>query len=739
MHESVNDPLVGTVVDDRYRVLSRIARGGMSTVYLATDLRLDRNVALKVLYPHLAADRGFLDRFEREAKSAARLSHPHVVGVLDQGFAENLAYLVMEYVPGKTLRELLETRTRLSPRLALALLDAVVDGLAAAHDAGLIHRDVKPENVLLADNGSIKIADFGLARAVSTSTNTGTLVGTVAYLAPELVTGTGADERSDVYSAGIMLYEMLTGVQPFTGTVPIQVAFQHVHSTVPAPSETCPGLAADLDELVQWCTAPDPDNRPVNGRALLGELRHIRTSLTDDQLDFQCPDPGPRTGGEQDGTTGRLPGGSGTPEGAGPDATTALPRPAGATEVMSASARGTADAGTYPTEVISRSGTRTTVFPAGSRGGSGSLPPAGTDGSGGTGGPGGPGGSDEYDPDGEAAQQAAPGGRAERRQARREYKALARRSSRDAHRPEVSLRRGRPGRRGALLAVLAVLLIAAAVFTGWFFGRGPGAVVSVPDVANVSREAAGALLSGEGLKYTTNEIHDEMVAAGLAVGTDPDAPAEVRRYQPVTLLISKGPELFDVPNVVQRTLEAAGENITDAGLSVGAVTEEHSETVDAGKVISQFPAPDTQLRRDSAVNMVVSLGPAPVEVPSVVGKTEDEAVQLLEEAGLTAEVLPDRVNSPDIQDGSVAAQTPASGLADRGSTVTLTVSKGPVMVQVPNVVRQSPDSARAQLEDLGFQVQISELLGGLLGIVQSQDPSGGSMAPEGSVITLRVV
>ena len=729
MHESGNDPLVGTVVDDRYRVLSRIARGGMSTVYLATDLRLDRDVALKVLYPHLAADRGFLDRFEREAKSAARLSHPHVVGVLDQGFADNLAYLVMEYVPGKTLRELLEARTRLTPRLALALLDAVVDGLAEAHDAGMIHRDVKPENVLLADNGSIKISDFGLARAVSTSTNTGTLVGTVAYLAPELVTGTGADERSDVYSAGIMLYEMLTGRQPFTGTAPIQIAFQHVHSTVPAPSAACPGLASDLDELVRWCTDPDPDNRPVDGKALLGELRHIRTSLTDEQLDFHCPEPA----GQQ------RPSASGATEALDADAATALPRPpAGATEVISpAGAAAAAGTGAYPTEVIRRSDNATTVFPSGG---------------GGTGdrhfGPADPGGYPAGDPDGEhpgdddahgGSERPVAGSRADRRQARREAKAVERRSSRDAHRPEVSLRRGRPRRRGALLLVLSVLLIAAAIFTGWFFGRGPGAVVTVPDVANVSREAAGALLRGEGLQYSTSEIHDEIVAAGLAVGTDPDAPAEIRRFQPVTLLISKGPELFDVPNVVQRTAEAASENITDAGLSVGAVTEEYSETVDAGTVISQFPAPDTQLRRDTAVNIVVSLGPAPVEVPSVVGKSEDEAVALLEDAGLTAEVLPEQVNSRDIPAGAVAVQTPASGLVERGSPVTLTVSKGPVMVQVPSVVRQSPDEARAQLEGLGFQVQINELLGGLLGIVQSQDPSGGSMAPEGSVVTLRVV
>ncbi|MBP3036865.1 PASTA domain-containing protein [Arthrobacter sp. zg-ZUI100] len=721
MHEPVNDPFVGSVVDERYLVLSRIARGGMSTVYLATDQRLDRNVALKVLDPHLAADRGFLGRFEREAKSAARLSHPHVVGVLDQGFSDNLAYLVMEYVPGKTLRELLETRTRLTPRLALALLDAVVDGLAAAHDAGLIHRDVKPENVLLADNGSIKIADFGLARAVSTSTNTGTLVGTVAYLAPELVTGTGADERSDVYSVGIMLYEMLTGRQPFTGTAPIQVAFQHVHSTVPAPSVACPGLAEDLDELVQWCTAPEPDNRPVNGRALLGELRHIRTSLSDEQLDFHCPEP---AGGEA-GT------GSNATEAMDSAATTALPRPpSGATEVLSAA--GATErvqdqgAGSYPTEVIRRTDNATSVFPGYAGGAAGTEYDDGAAG---------------YDdgahhPSGDAV---APASRAERRQARRDLKAEQRRDTRDAHRPEVSLRGGRPRRRGALLVVLAVLLVAAALFTGWFFGRGPGAVVAIPDVANVSEEAAQALLSGEGLRYSTNEIHDEVVAAGLAVGTDPDAPGEIRRYQPLTLLISKGPELFDVPNVVQRTVEAGSENITDAGLTVGAVTEEHSETVETGKIISQFPAPDTQLRRDTAVNLVVSLGPAPVQVPSVVGKTQDEAVQLLENAGLTADVLPAQVNSREIPAGSVAVQAPASGLVERGSAVALTISKGPVMVSVPNVVRQSPDEARAQLEGLGFQVQISELLGGLLGIVQSQDPSGGSTAPEGSVINLRVV
>ncbi|MCC3299170.1 Stk1 family PASTA domain-containing Ser/Thr kinase [Arthrobacter caoxuetaonis] len=692
----MNDPLLETLVDGRYQVRSRIARGGMSTVYLATDTRLDRDVALKVLYPHLAADRGFLDRFEREAKSAARLSHPHVVGVLDQGIEGSLAYLVMEYVPGRTLRDVLNERTVLTPRLALAMMDAVVDGLAAAHEAGLVHRDVKPENVLLAGSGAIKIADFGLARAVTTSTNTGTLVGTVAYLAPELVTGAGADARSDIYSAGIMLYEMLTGVQPFTGEVPIQVAFAHVHSTVPAPSALCPGLAQDLDELVQWCTAQDPEERPVDGSALLGELRHIRTSLTDEQLDFHAP-----------GTTApQLPGQT--------DATTVVRPPSGATEVLR---RTEAVGRTEPnaTEILQRADNATTVLST--AGHQEQDQDAGYD--------------DEGDED-----YVSP--RAGRRQARRDFKARQKQSSRDAQRPEVSLRSGRPRRRGVLLALLLTLLVAAAAFAGWFFGAGPGALVAVPDVSNTSVEAAGARLGEEGLRYTTDEVYDEVVAAGLAIGTEPGAAEEIRRFQPVTLLVSRGPELFAVPNVIQRTQEDAGEQLTDAGLGVGTVTEEFSEDIPAGQVLAQVPAADAELRRGTPVDLTVSKGPAPVEVPAVAGLSQDEAVKRIEAAGLEAAVEPERVNSRDIAKGSVAVQSPEGGLLERGGTVTLTISDGPRMVQVPSYVGKQADTARKELEDLGFEVQVNEILGGFFGTVRAQDPSGGT-APEGAVITLTVV
>ncbi|MCU1547758.1 MAG: serine/threonine-protein kinase, partial [Arthrobacter sp.] len=289
MQEYASDPLVGTLVDNRYLIQSKLARGGMSTVYLALDQRLERGVALKVMHPHMAGDPQFLDRLGREAKAAARLSHPHVVGVLDQGEDGRIAYLVMEYIKGHTLRDVLNERGALSPRLALALIDPVVEGLGAAHAAGLLHRDIKPENVLIAEDGRIKLGDFGLARAISTSTSTGALIGTVAYLSPELVLGKQADARSDIYSIGIMLYEMLTGRQPFDGDVPIQVAYQHVNSSVSAPSVLVPGLAAEVDELVQWCTANDPDQRPVDGNALLSELRHIRTNLNDAELDLQPP------------------------------------------------------------------------------------------------------------------------------------------------------------------------------------------------------------------------------------------------------------------------------------------------------------------------------------------------------------------------------------------------------------------------------------------------------------------
>ncbi|MFY9891531.1 MAG: protein kinase, partial [Streptosporangiaceae bacterium] len=272
---------IGQLLDGRYLVESQIARGGMATVYLAQDVRLERTVALKIAHPELARDQGFVARFISEARSVARLSSPNVVAVFDQGSTGDLHYIAMEYVPGPTLRELLAARGRLNPREALDIIERVLAGLAAAHEAGIIHRDVKPENVLLGNGTSVKVADFGLARAAAgvSNTRTGMLIGTAAYLAPEQVASNSADQRSDVYAAGVMLFEMLTGVQPHTGESPLAVAYKHVNAIVPAPSSVAADLPPALDALVALATSRDPELRPSDARHYLRAIAEVRRGM----------------------------------------------------------------------------------------------------------------------------------------------------------------------------------------------------------------------------------------------------------------------------------------------------------------------------------------------------------------------------------------------------------------------------------------------------------------------------
>lgn len=299
---TLDDPLIGALLDGRYRVDRRIAVGGMATVYQGTDTRLDRVVALKVMHPSLAADAGgeFTGRFIREAKAVARLSHPNVVNVFDQGADGRAVFLAMEYVPGRTLRDLLRDRGALSPRAALDILEPVLAALGAAHRAGLVHRDVKPENVLITDNGMVKVADFGLVRlltgtdgagdAVTSTTSTGTVLGTVSYLAPEQVRQDGpTDQRVDVYAAGILLYEMLTGAKPHTGENAVQVIYRHLSEDVPPPSLAAPGVGRELDAIVAAATARDPQARPWDAVELLAALQRARRTLTPAQLDAEPP------------------------------------------------------------------------------------------------------------------------------------------------------------------------------------------------------------------------------------------------------------------------------------------------------------------------------------------------------------------------------------------------------------------------------------------------------------------
>ncbi|WP_426986633.1 Stk1 family PASTA domain-containing Ser/Thr kinase [Pseudarthrobacter sp. Y6] len=693
MQEQVSDRLVGTLVDNRYAVRSKLARGGMSTVYLATDLRLERDVALKVLHPHLATDETFLDRLGREAKAAAKLSHTHVVGVLDQGNDGQTAYLVMEHIKGHTLRDVIRSKGALPPRLALALIDPVVQGLGAAHAAGLIHRDVKPENVLIADDGRIKIGDFGLARAVTTSTSTGTLIGTVGYLSPELVLGKQADTRSDIYSVGIMLYEMLTGQQPYDGEVPIQVAYKHVNETVGPPSALVPGLAAEVDELVQWCTANDPENRPVDGNALLQELRHIRTNLTDAELDLIAPAAAP--GGQQNPTE-------------------IIARTNNPTAVMSSFSRPQPQHpphALYPPDADYRPGEQyrpeLQYRP-----------------------------QTQYGPDDQdAAPAAVPlSKRARRRLDKEDEKAR----SRAAATPVRSLREGNPRRRGVLWVVVLVVIALLATGAGWFFGMGPGSPGTIPAIANKSVAQAQQLLSEAGFQSRMIDVFDDDVPSGLVVGSEPTAGTETRKFQPVSLFVSKGPQLFELPKLTGGTLDDAKNALNKAGMALGTVAEQFDDAVAVGVVLAQDPAAATPARHGTPVNFLVSKGPQPIPVPSVVGLEENAAVDAIEAAGLKADVAKDEVNDPKVPKGSVAAQSPATGTLTKGGTVTLTISDGPKLVDVPSFIGKQAKEAEEALRALGFEVRVNNILGGFFGTVRDQDPVKKKV-PEGSVVTLTVV
>ncbi|MEV4555909.1 Stk1 family PASTA domain-containing Ser/Thr kinase [Kitasatospora sp. NPDC049285] len=291
----LNDPLIGALLDGRYRVEQLVAVGGMSTVYRGTDTRLDRTVALKVMQPSLVGDAAFTARFIREAKAVARLAHPNVVNVLDQGADARAVFMALEYVPGRNLRDVLRDRGALSVRAALDILEPVLAALGAAHRADLVHRDVKPENVLITDTGLVKVADFGLVRILTgqdaaPSTEPNQLLGTVSYLAPELISREVApDQRVDVYAAGILLYEMLTGAKPHTGLNAGEVLYRHLHEDVPPPSRTAPAVGPELDAIVAAATARDPQRRPWDAVELLAALQRARRALGPAQLNAEPP------------------------------------------------------------------------------------------------------------------------------------------------------------------------------------------------------------------------------------------------------------------------------------------------------------------------------------------------------------------------------------------------------------------------------------------------------------------
>ncbi|WP_079063362.1 Stk1 family PASTA domain-containing Ser/Thr kinase [Peterkaempfera griseoplana] len=644
MDTTLHDPLIGALLDGRYRVEQRLAVGGMATVYRGTDTRLDRVLALKVMHPALAADSEFTSRFIREAKAVARLAHPNVVNVFDQGADGSCVFLAMEYVPGCTLRDVLRDRGALSIRAALDILEPVLAALGAAHRAGLVHRDVKPENVLITEGGLVKVADFGLVRTVSADTaSTGstpmrTVIGSVSYLSPEQIRQQPADPRSDVYACGIVLYEMLTGRKPHSGDSPTQVIYRHLNEDVPPPSLAVPGLPGELDTVVAGATARDPGRRPYDAVELLAALQRLRRSLTPAQLDAEPP------------ASTRS-----TPQYSTSEATTMLPA---------------VPAGDAPE--------RTSVL---------ELP------------------SDLVMPQSRPYDEPAVFAEPAPRRSRRGLVTVA-----------------------ALTALAVVVGLATWLLSGALY-------TTTPSVLGLTRQAAAARLDSAGLTADFTESFSETVPPGQVIESDPGPGSRARKDDPVTVVLSRGPERIAVPAVAGKSLEAARKLLTDAGLAPGTTTADFSDAIPQGSVISARPSVGSRLARETPVSLVVSKGPAPLPVPQVVGEPVDEAQQDLTDQGFAVRISPDQVFSDTVEAGSVASQNPAER-AGPGATVTLTVSKGPQLFPVPDVRGHSEEEATALLQQAGFQVRAVRLNPFGSPTVRNQSPGGGDQKPKGSTITI---
>ena len=634
MSTAVSDPLVGRLLDGRYEIVRRIARGGMATVYEASDIRLDRTVAVKVMHPGLAEDRDFVARFIREARSAARLSHPNVVAVFDQGTDDGNVYLAMEYVPGRTVRDVLRDRGRLSLRDALAIVEPALAALDAAHRAGLVHRDVKPENVLIADDGRVKVADFGLARAVASASTTVALIGTAAYLAPEQVERGVADPRSDVYAAGILLFELLTGRKPFTGENPIQVAYAHVHHDVPAPSALLPGVPAGVDQLVLSTTRRDPYQRPADAGAMLAATLRVHQSLSDAELDrlTVAPVGDPRFGAATDRTV-----------------------------------------------VLNRA-----------RGGA--------------------------DPTGRTDTVVAP------------------RDPADPYAPPEFLRHRRRGRL-LLATVLAMTLLASGA--AWWLGS--GRYVAAPSLIEMDRRTAVATAQQAGLsvQFAHTGAFDERIPHDRVVRTDPKPGHRIARHGVIVAVLSMGPERYAVPKLAGLRQDDAQRALRATHLSVGAISYRYDAEVGKGRVLRSNPGRGQRLKRDAAVALVISKGAQPVALPNVIGQQVDQATNTLSGRGF-------RVSRRDRYDdqvppGLVMNQDPTTSTAPRGSTVTLVVSRGPQLFNVPSVVGRKLKVAQQMLTVAGFQARVLVNFPGGPDRVVSQSPPGGSQRPKRSTVILTAI
>ncbi|HEV3475243.1 MAG TPA: Stk1 family PASTA domain-containing Ser/Thr kinase, partial [Actinomycetota bacterium] len=610
--------MIETTVDGRYQILARVAAGGMGEVYRAHDPVLGREVALKILHTSLADDPGFIDRFRREARSAAMLSHPNIVGIHDWGETQGTYFMVMEFVRGPNLRALLLRDGSLQPAQAAEIVSDVLSALEHAHRQGIVHRDIKPENVMIrAADGTVKVADFGLARAFADSRVSqapGTVTGTVQYLAPEQIEGMPADPRTDLYATGIVLYELLTGTVPFTGETSVAIAYRHLRDRVPPPSASNPMVPASLDRVVLQATERDRERRTAGAAQMRAELTTAAAELP----------PAPPL------------------------------------------AEAAADAGPGDEVAADRLATVTIPRP---------LTP----------------------------------------EARRRQRA------------------GRFLRIGS--SVIAAAAVAWAVWT--FVIPHP---TTVPDLRGDTLAVAETEADEAGLDLvvTLEQFHPDVPANSIiSQSLNPGVQAETG--DELSVVLSRGPQLEPVPQVEGLPLAAARRQIEEAGFEEGRVTRVYDEAVLEGRVIDQNPAPGRELEIGEGVDLRVSRGPEPVDLPTVVGRSRQDAEDLLEALNLSVEVTQEYSTVPA---GQVIRQSPPPGEeVDQESVVTIVVSKGPRSFPMPNVVTDPPMSraqVESQLRALGLQVRVVTVPNSSGDVVVGQEPAAGQIVQTGQVVTVYV-
>jgi beta-lactam-binding protein with PASTA domain len=632
---AMTDQLINSLFDGRYRIIRKLGSGGMANVYLAEDQELGRRVAIKILNDRHAGDEQFVERFRREAKNAAGLSHPNIVSIYDRGEAEGTYYIAMEYLDGRSLKELILSRGPAPVLVAVDYARQILAALRFAHRHGIVHRDIKPHNCLVDAEGHVKVTDFGIARAgASQMTEEGSIIGTAQYLSPEQARGTQVDQTSDLYSLGIVLYEMLTGNVPFTGDSPVEIAMKHLSATPQPLTATRPDIPKSLESVVLRALAKDPASRYQSADEMDADLERVGRGLNVSR--------------ETE------------------DAATTVLRGAALTD-----------------------GAQTTIVPS------------------------------------SAATQVRPP-----RPPTDDYFDYA-----------------EPARRRSFWPwLLAILLVAAAVVAGFYVYRqiqdqlDQAKPVGVPFLVGIKEANAVDNIHKAGLETDPDHIKREpsdLQPAGYVFDQSPSQGDRVGKGSFVKLWVSTGKKQVTVPNVIGRTSEDAVAALTR--LNLQADPHNISSSKPQGVVIAQDPKGEEKVDEKTKVRINVSSGPRPVGVPDVRGESFDSAASQLQAQGFA---VARRDVDSEQPAGNVISQDPAANtFAAKGSTITLTVSKGPETQGVPGVEGTDEATARSQLEGSGFKVRVEHedtADPSLEGIVIRQDPAAGTQAKPKTKVTIVV-